>query len=287
MPIDRDALLHWPIPEVRHVYSQRDSMLYALGLGFGANPVEPRELDFVYEARLRALPMMSVILGYPGLWIADPRTGVNWKALLHGEQGFTIFKQLPSAGSVIGRTRVTDVIDKGIEKGALVFSQRDVTDEATGELLCSLRSTSVLRADGGFGGPSGPSPPAHVLPQGEPHLVCDIATTPQSALIYRLSGDYNPLHVDPEVAKAAKFPRPILHGLCTFGIAGHALVRAVCGYREHRLTSMHARFTAPVFPGETIRTEMWVDGEQVSFRATALERQVIALNNGIARVSLA
>ena len=260
-------------------------MLYALGLGFGANPVEPRELDYVYEARLRALPMMSVILGYPGLWIADPRTGVDWKALLHGEQGFTIFKQLPSAGSVIGRTRVTDVVDKGVEKGALVFSQRDVTDEATGELLCSLRSTSVLRADGGFGGPSGPSPPAHVLPQGAPHLVCDIATTPQSALIYRLSGDYNPLHVDPEVAKAARFPRPILHGLCTFGIAGHALVRAVCGYREHRLTSMHARFTAPVFPGETIRTEMWVDGEQVSFRATALERQVIALNNGIARVS--
>ena len=285
MPIDRDALLHWPIPDVRHVYSQRDSMLYALGLGFGANPVEPRELDYVYEARLRALPMMSVILGYPGLWIADPRTGVDWKALLHGEQGFTIFKQLPPAGSVIGRTRVTDVVDKGVEKGALVFSQRDVTDEATGELLCSLRSTSVLRADGGFGGPSGPSPPAHVLPQGAPNLVCDIATTPQSALIYRLSGDYNPLHVDPEIAKAARFPRPILHGLCTFGIAGHALVRAVCGYREHRLTSMHARFTAPVFPGETIRTEMWVDGEQVSFRATALERQVIALNNGIARVS--
>jgi acyl dehydratase len=285
MPIDRDALLHWSIPEIRHVYSERDTMLYALGLGFGATPEEPRELDFVYEARLRALPMMSVILGYPGLWIADPRTGVNWKELLHGEQGFTILKPLPPAGCVIGRTRVTDVIDKGIDKGALVFSQRDVTDEATGDLLCRLHSTSVLRADGGFGGPSGPTPSVHVLPQGEAHHVCDISTGPQSALIYRLSGDYNPLHVDPEIAKTARFPRPILHGLCTFGIAGHALIRAVCGYEEQRLIAMHARFTAPVFPGETIRTEMWVNGEQVSFRSTVLERQVVALNNGIARVS--
>jgi acyl dehydratase len=285
LPIDRDTLLNWSIPETRHTYTKRDTMLYSLGIGLGTQPTDRNELRFVYENGLEALPSMSLVLGYPGFWFSDPRTGVNWKALLHGEQGFENFRPLPVAGTVIGRTRVTEVIDKGADKGALVFTEREVVDAATGELLSRLTSTSVLRADGGFGGPSGPVPPPHVLPDRLADEVCDLATLPQAALIYRLSGDYNPLHADPKVAETARFARPILHGMCTFGIACHALLRAACGYQPERLRSMRCRFTSPVFPGETIRVEVWKDGDEISFRASVPERQVVALNNGHARLN--
>jgi acyl dehydratase len=284
LAIDRDVLLNWPIPEVRHTYSQRDTMLYALGLGLGALPTDPHQLRFTYEERLQALPSMAVILGYPGFWLSDPRTGANWKALLHGEQGFRNFKPLPVAGTVLGRTRVTDVIDKGPEKGALVYTEREVVDAETGERLSLLTSTSVLRADGGFGGPSGPAPTPAPIPERAPDVVCDLPTLPQAALLYRLSGDYNPLHADPAVAAVAKFPRPILHGLCSFGIAGHALLKTLCSYEPARLPAMRCRFTASVYPGETLRTEMWVDGDEVAFRTMVLERQVVVLNNGRAEV---
>ena len=286
MPISRDVLLNWPIPEKRHTYTERDTILYALGIGLGAeDPTSKHELRFTYEKDLQALPTMALILGYPGFWFADPGTGVNWKSLLHGEQGFENFQSLPTSGTVIGRTRVTDVIDKGADKGALVFTERDVLNAETGELISRLTSTSVLRANGGFGGPAGPVPPVHKLPERSPDHVCDLSTLPHSALLYRLSGDYNPLHADPAVAEAAKFPRPILHGMCTFGVAGHALLRTLCNCEAKRLRSMRCRFTAPVFPGETIRTEIWVDDEQVSFRSSVPERDVVVLNNGLATLT--
>jgi acyl dehydratase len=124
----------------------------------------------------------------------------------------------------------------------------------------------------------------HAIPERAPDAVCDLPTRPETALIYRLSGDPNPLHVDPAVAKAAGFPRPILHGLATFGIAGHAILKRLCDYDPARLSAIAGRFSAPVFPGETIRTEMWRDGTVVSFRARVLERDVIALNNGRAKI---
>jgi acyl dehydratase len=204
---------------------------------------------------------------------------------LHGEQGLIIHKPLTAAGTVVGRTRVTNIIDKGAGKGALLFSERDVIDRASGDLLCILTSTSVLRGDGGFGGPSGPAPEPHPLPQRSPDSVVDLPTLPQAALIYRLSGDYNPLHADPKVAVAAGFERPILHGLCTFGVAGRAILRSCCGNDPNRLKSMQTRFSAPVFPGEVIRTELWRAGDMVSFRARALDRDVVVLNNGRAVVA--
>jgi acyl dehydratase len=283
--IDRDALLTWQISEAHHSYTRRDTMLYALGLGLGGHPTDSNQLRFTYEEGLEALPSMAVILGYPGFWLSDPRTGANWKALLHGEQGFRNFKPLPVAGTVIGRTRVTNVIDKGPEKGALVYTEREVLDAKTGERLSLLTSTSVLRADGGFGGPSGPVPVPAPIPERAPDHVCDLQTLPQAALLYRLSGDYNPLHADPAVAAVAKFPRPILHGLCTFGVACHALLKTLCGYDSARLQAMRCRFTASVYPGETLRTEMWLDAGEVAFRTTVLERQAVVLNNGRAEVA--
>ena len=283
MPIDYAKLKSWRLPDIEHRYDVRDTILYALGLGYGSDPLDEDELRFVYEENIRVLPTMAVVLGYPGFWLKNEDTGVDWKKVLHGEQGLIIHKPLTAAGTVVGRTRVTNIIDKGAGKGALLFSERDVIDRASGDLLCILTSTSVLR-DGGFGGPTGPAPEPHPLPQRSPDSVVDLPTLPQAALIYRLSGDYNPLHADPAFANAAGFARPILHGLGTFGVSGHALLKTMCGYDPARLVSFTCRFSAPVFPGETIRTEMWRDGDIVSFRARVVERDVIAINNGRAEV---
>jgi len=283
VPIDRDKLLTWPFEPVEQRYEERDTILYALGLGLGAEPTDPRQLRFVYEKELQALPSMGVILGHPGFWLSDPRTGADWRRLVHGEQSLEILKSLPASGTVIGMTRVLDVIDKG-EKGALVFSQRELRDKASGDLLCRLAATTVLRADGGFGGPSGPVPAPHPIPDRPADESCALPTLPQAALIYRLSGDRNPLHVDPGLAERAGFPRPILHGLCTFGVVGHALLRTVCDYEPRRLTSLKGRFTAPVFPGETIVTEIWREDATISFRARVKERDKVVLDHGKATV---
>jgi acyl dehydratase len=228
---------------------------------------------------------MAVLLGGPGFWLRDPKTGVDWRKMLHGEQGLTLHRPLPASGTVIGRMRIKDIVDKGRERGAFMFTERRILDKESGAEIATLTSTTVMRGDGGFGGPNGPSPAPHRLPERAPDAVLDIATLPQAALIYRLSGDMNPLHADPKIAAAAGFPRPIMHGLCSFGIAGRALLKLTAGNDPARLAHMQVRFTAPAYPGETIRTEIWRDGQTVSFRARALERDAVILNNGLATIS--
>jgi len=284
MAIDYDKLMAWRFEDVRHRYTQRDTMLYALGVGLGTDPCNETELRFVYEKNLLALPTLPVVLGYPGMWLKDPATGVDWVRLVHGEQGLKLHRPIPAEGDVIGRTRVTGIIDKGQGKGALIYTERSVVDAASGDLLATLTSTTFCRADGGFGGPSGPVKSVHELPTRAPDHSTDFATQPRAALIYRLSGDYNPLHAEPAVARAAGFERPILHGLATYAIAGWAIVKTACGGDPHAVGSIDVRFSSPVYPGETIRTEMWVDGKVVSFRALAVERNVVVLNNGRAEL---
>ena len=284
MAIVYDKLLALKIPEAEHTYTDKDTMLYALGVGLGHDPMNSDELAFVYEKNLKALPTLAAVLGYPGFWIRELDTGIDWVRLVNGEQGVTLHRPLASSGTVIGRTRILEAVDKGAGKGALVYTERTVTDKASGELIATVTQTTFCRADGGFGGPPRETPALHRIPERAPDLVCDLATRPEAALIYRLSADRNPLHVDPDVAKAAGFPRPILHGLGTFGVVGHALLKSVCGYDPNRLASIAGRFSAPVFPGETIRTEMWRDGAVVSFRALVPERDVVAMNNGRAEV---
>lgn len=286
MAIDRDRLMGWHFPDVVQTYSERDTMLYALGLGLGADPLDPKQLRFVYEKGLKALPSMAVTLGYPGFWLSNPETGADWKKLLHGEQGLRLMKPLPAAGTVVGRTRVLDVIDKGAGRGALVLTERQLFDQAAGDLLCSMTSTSFLRGDGGFGSPSGPAPAPHRVPEGPPDLEIASPTLPQAALIYRLSGDYNPLHADPAVAQSGGFDRPILHGLCTFGVAAHAVLQGLCDGEPEKLAALNVRFTSPVYPGETIVTQIWRgDGKVSSFRARVRERDLIALDNGRAELA--
>jgi len=281
--IDYEKLKARRFPDLEHGYDARDTILYALGLGCGSDPLDAGDLRFVYEDGLLALPTLAVILGYPGFWLKEPDTGVDWRQILHGEQGLVLHAPLPASGIVIGRTRITEIIDKG-DKGGLLFSERDVIDKASGQLLATLRATAVLRGDGNFGGPPGPVPQPHVLPEREPDACLDLPTLPQAALIYRLSGDYNPLHADPRVAAAAGFKRPILHGLCTYGVAARAVLKLCCRNDPAALLQFDARFSAPVYPGETINTEVWRDGATVSFRARAIERGVVVLNNGFARL---
>lgn len=280
MAIDYHRLMGWDFPPVRQSLTRQDCILYALGVGLGGDPLDPAQLRFVYEDRLAALPTMAVVLAYPGFWVKDPATGIDWVRVVHGEQAITLHRQLPVEAELIGASRITGIVDKGAGKGAVVYSERRVSDAATGELYATLAMSAFCRGDGGFGGPSGPSWPVHAIPERLPDLACDLPTLPQQALLYRLSGDYNPLHADPAVARAAGFPRPILHGLCTLGIAGHALLRSCCDYDPSRVRSLSLRFSAPVYPGETLRTEMWCSAETVSFRTRAVERDVIVLNNG-------
>lgn len=284
MPLDYDKLVNWPIPAAEQHLTRRDTILYALGIGLGAEPCDPHQLRFVYEDGLRALPTMAIVLAYPGSWHADPRTGITRSHVVHGEQGFRIVKPLPVEGRLVGQTRVTGLVDKGRDRGALLMTEGTVCDQASGDVICTLTSTAFCRADGGFGGSGGPVKAPHPIPTAPPQHVCDLPTLPQAALIYRLSGDYNPLHADPGYAQRAGFNAPILHGRCTFGVAGHAILKTLCEYDPSRLVAMQGRFSAPVYPGETIRTQMWRDGNVVSFRATVPARGVTVLDNGRAEI---
>jgi acyl dehydratase len=270
----------------RQSYTHRDTALYALGVGLAADPLDEAELPFVYEGvdgrGMRALPTLANVLGHPGFWARESDTGIDWHRLLHAEQAFALHRPLPTEANVEGRTRVTALWDKGAGKGALMQTVRDIVDTASGEALATVTQLTILRGDGGFGEGASPGapPPPHALPERAPDAVCDLPTLPRAALIYRLSGDLNPLHADPAVARSAGFERPILHGLCTLGVAGHAVLKTVLDYDPTRFAAMRVRFTAPVLPGDTLRTELWVDGDTVSLRTTALERAVVVLGNG-------
>jgi acyl dehydratase len=280
MAFTYDSLMSYPIPEVRRRLTPRDAVFYALSVGFGQDPLDARQLDFVDADRaLRAVPTQSVVLAHPGFWVADPRTGIDALRVVHGEQGIVMHRPLPVEGEVIGRTRITGLVDKGAGRGALMYSQKEVFDAATGDLLATTRSTTFLRGDGGFGGPPGPVEAPHVLPDTPPDIVVAMPTRAEQALYYRLNGDDNPLHADPVIAAKAGFPRPILHGLCTLGIVGHALLRTLGDYDDARFRELAMRFSAPVYPGETIEVEIWNNG---SFRARAVERNVVVVNNGYA-----
>lgn len=284
MAINYDRLINLRIPDVEQTYTARDTILYALGVGVSIDPVDSDQLKFTYEKDLTALPSMAVVLGNPGSWLRTLDTGVDYLRVVHGEQGLVLHRPMPAEGTVVGLSRVIDVIDKGEGKGALILWERELRDKATGEPLANITQTTFCRGDGGFGGPERPTPRPHRVPDRAPDAVCQLPTNANSALIYRLSGDYNPLHSDPEVAARAGFPKPILHGLATYGVSGHAILRSMCGYDAAKLSSLSGRFTAPVYPGETFEVRMWRDGDVVSFETRSVERGVLAIGGGRAVV---
>jgi acyl dehydratase len=272
--INPDTLLNHDPIVVTQDWTARDTILYALGVG-------SEDLDFVFEERLHALPTMAVVLGYPGFIWRNPEMGADWTKILHGEQSIIIHKPLPVSGTFIGENRITQLFDKGAGKGAIALVTRSIKG-ADGTHYADCVATTFLRGDGGFGGSSEGAPVPHPVPEDRaPDLAVTLTTAANAAMIYRLSGDSNPLHIDPDVAKAGGFDRPILHGLATYGVVGRALLSALMGNDPAKLHRMDARFSKPVFPGETIRTDIWHEGDgKAAFRATAVERDVVVMNNG-------
>ncbi|MDO9443205.1 MAG: MaoC/PaaZ C-terminal domain-containing protein [Beijerinckiaceae bacterium] len=275
-------LLAMPPRETVASHDARTTILYALGLGAASeNATDPSELQYVYEEGLRALPTMPLVLAYPGFYLKEPQYRVDWAKVLHGEQRLTLHRAVPVAATIRSILTFDEIYDKGPDKGALLFATRKLYDMAGGDLVATLGSTSFLRGDGGCGGSEDSPARPHPVPDRTPDFVVDLPTRGDQALLYRLSGDLNPLHADPAVAATAGFERPILHGMATFGIVGRAVVRAICGNDPSRLRQLDARFSSPVFPGETIRTEIWKDGPGTgSLRARVVERDVVVLSNG-------
>ena len=274
MAIDPDYLLGRDPVIVEQGWTQRDTILYALGVG-------SQDLDFVFEERLKALPTMAVVLGYPGFMWRDPAMGADWTKILHGEQSIIIHKPLPSEGTFIGENRITHLFDKGAGKGAIALVKRSIKGK-DGTHYADTVATTFLRGDGGFGGTSVGAPVPHPVPEDRAaDLSVTLPIAHNAALLYRLLGDLNPLHIDPDVAKAGGFDRPILHGLATYGVVGRALISALMGNDPARLRRMDARFSKPVFPGETIRADIWREGSgKAAFQAFSVERDVMVLNNG-------
>ena len=289
MSFDPKKLLARAPIETRHELTRSDTMLYALGVGAGNSP---DDLRFVYEENLVALPTMAVVMAYPGFIWRNPELGVNWKKLLHGEQLVELFAPLPVEGALHSETSFESVHDKGADKGAIVYSTRRLFDDNGTHLATDTRS-SFLRGNGGCGTPDSnksPAPKPHAMPDGEPDIIVDLPTASNQAMIYRLSGDYNPLHIDPEVARSAGFDQPVLHGLCTYGVVGRALLAAVAANEPARIKKLNVRFSAPVFPGETIRTQIWRGNGAgrstgYAFRAHVVERDLMVINNGYCEVS--
>lgn len=263
---------------IEQKYEARDTILYALGLGYGADPLDETELPFVYEQGLRAVPSMCSTLCHPGFWLRDPAYEVDWVKILHAEQHFEMHAPLPPAGVVRGEYRVTGIEDKGAPKGALLHQQKVLYDTATGGRLATVRSTLFLRANGGEGGFGEAIAAAAPLPERAPDRVIELETLPRAALVYRLSGDWNPLHADPGTARRAGFARPILHGLCTAGMACRAILATYAGSDPARMRSMFVRFSSPFYPGETLRLELYEGGNQIRFRALARERSIVVLD---------
>lgn len=278
----------WQSGDVHHVYTPKDTMLYALGLGMGADPLDEKQLRFVYEKELVALPTMAAVLASPGFWMRERKEiGIDFMKLVHGEQSVRLHAPLPPSGTVTGRTRVTRVVDKGEGKGAILHVEKELFGAAQ-QPLATVESVYFLRGDGGFSKAHGQSdeaaPAAAAMPGSAPEMVLDLPTRADQALLYRLSGDINPLHAEPAFAAKAGFARPILHGLATWGVAGRGLVAAYADFDATRLSAMRARLSAPVYPGETIRLEGWRDGSGIAFRARVVERDVLVLTNGRAEL---
>jgi acyl dehydratase len=258
-------------------WTSKDALLYAVGVGAGVgDPLA--ELPFTTENSegmpQRVLPTYAVLLAQvPGarrIGDFDPAM------LVHAEQAFELRGPLPAEGAVRATARVTGIYDKG--KGALVVSESTAVDPATGEVLITSRASAFIRGEGGFGGDRGPRDD-WALPDREPDHRVTYPTRPEQALVYRLSGDRNPLHSDPAFAARAGFARPILHGLCTYGVAGRALLHAMAGSDPARFASMSGRFSSPVVPGESLTTEIWAEGEDALFR-TAKEDGTVVIDRG-------
>jgi acyl dehydratase len=267
--IDPDRLLKLVMAPRRCTYSERDTMLYALGIGFGSDPMDGGELRFVYEDGLKAMPTQATTVAWDRSWV--PATGIDWPKVVHGEERIVMGRALPPAGEVIASSRIAEVLDKGT--GALVRMETRLHDAVSEDWLCTTTTGFFVRGEGGFSQPPARGEPRKPLPERAPDLVRDVQTSGNQALLYRLSGDRNPHHALPVAARAGGFERPLLHGLCTYGMACRSILRSFCDFDPACLAAFDARFAAPVYPGDALRFEMWQNNNEVLLRGRCLERE--------------
>ena len=287
--IDVDQALGYELPELESSYDERDLALYALGVGAGKNPGDPKDLHLVYERNgegFYSLPTYGVVPALNAIFkmASEGQTapGLNYglDRILHGEQYLEVMRPLPEKATLKHKARISEILDKG--KNAIVVTHLDSYDAKTGELLVKNDVSMVVRGAGGWGGERGPATDLNQAPERAPDAVITEKTSENQALLYRLSGDWNPLHVDPEFATLFGFEKPILHGLCTFGFAGRAVVSAFAKGDPRTFKSIKVRFADSVFPGETLKIEMWKENDlKVLLRATVVERNKVVLSNGV------
>ena len=277
MPINYPEVLDMKRSGMEFSWDDQKTMLYALGVGMCSDPMDEKELPFVYEKDLLAVPSMASIVA----WGAGPgRMDINRAMVVDGERNITFHKPLPAKANITAESRVLGVFDKGKDKGAVIMNETTLFEAESGDKLATLVGSTFARGDGGFGGPSEGQPEPHQVPDRKPDLSLDFPTLPNQALLYRLSGDRNPLHSDPAFAKRVGFPRPILHGLCTYGITCRAVLQSYAEYDPAKFKSHAARFSSPVFPGETITVDLWQDGKIISFEARVKDRGVTVIKSG-------
>ena len=287
MAIDYDDMMQSGATGLVSRYDEKDVMLYALGVGMGRDPLDEQELPFVYENNgLKVVPTFASVINRgeaPPEQQRMPQTSnINFMMVVDGERRITFHKPLPPKCEVVSDERYLDILDKGEGKGAVLIQERVSRDKVSGDKLFTIITSIFARGDGGFGGKPSGGPEPHVIPDRAPDLVRECDTRPDQALLYALSGDRNPLHRDPAFAKMVGFPRPILHGLCSYGTACRAVLSSLAQYNPERITQFDVRFSKPVFPGETLVVELWQDGRIISYRASVKERPgTLVLNNGL------
>ncbi len=277
MPVEPGKLRNWYFEPVTQDYNHRDAILYALGVGLGRDPLNVAELEYVYERNLCTLPTFAVTLATLGMWVKNPKTGITWNKLVHSAQRSTFHRPLPSAARVTGFARISQVWDRGPEKGAVIVVEREIRCCNSGAAYCTLEQNLMLRADGGFGGVAPPKPEVS-LPDRTPDETIRFNTSPGQAILYRLSGDWNPLHIDPEVSGKVGFSQPILHGYCSYGIAGWTASQAA-QLAPSKLRLLECQFTRPVVPGDELEFHFWnPQPQQWLFQARVGDR--VVLNGG-------
>jgi acyl dehydratase len=279
MPLNYERIMAYRPADIPIAYGPRDCIIYALGIGIGMDPMDPGQLKFVYEKELAAFPSMAVVLGWHGP-LRDPAFGLDHRMMVAAALKVVLHEPLATEAKLVARPRVREVVDKGAGSAAIIEMTRDFL-APDGRVVATVDNSTLARKHGGFGGKVTEIDTPHAVPDAAPHHVVELPTPPNLALLYRLTGDMNPLHADPEHARAVGFERPILHGAATYGVAAHAVMRHM-DYRAEDLASIEARFVRPVFPGDTLRTEIWRDGNRISFQCGVVGRDGLVLTNGLA-----
>jgi acyl dehydratase len=281
MSLDYSMLENLPPRETQQRFDARDTILYALCVGANG-AARSDDLKFTYERDLEALPTMATVLAPTGPWLREPRFGADWRRILHAEQSLVSHRNLAAVGSITSVLTVDRIDDKGADVGALLHLNRQLYDTGSGDLLATDRHTWMLRGDGARGGTTTPAPRAQPIPSDvQPDEVVHLSSRTDQALMFRLLGDWNPLHAEPAAAVAAGFARPILHGLCTYGMVGRALLSRYCENDPRRMRQLDVRFTGPLYPGETLRLDLWQRGPgEVQFRALCAERSTPVMDFG-------